>query len=134
MILAIYINVFSPLLCLLLKHLVPLGSCKTNSQNFADGSLPKREQKRFYLDMKELVHQEKKTNAINSDRRQFCIIHAKNESNLGLGSRFAPPSYTHSSSSSSLVKLQKRVTAVCIQKPYITPPPLRTITNPIGIR
>ena len=61
----------------------------------------------------------------------MVIIHAKNESNLGLGSRFAPPSYTHSSSSSSLVKLQKRVTAVCIQKPYITPPPLRTITNPI---
>ena len=26
----------------------------------ADGSLPKREQKQFYLDLRELVHQEKK--------------------------------------------------------------------------
>ena len=48
------------LICLFLKPLVPLGSCKTNSQNFADGSLPKREQKQFYLDLRQLVHQEKK--------------------------------------------------------------------------
>ena len=35
--------------------------------------------------------------------KKMVIIHAKNESNLGLGSRFAPPSYTPSTSSSSNV-------------------------------
>ena len=71
-ILAVFINVFYPLLCLFLKPLVPFGSCKTNSQNFADGSLPKREQIQFYLELSELVHQEKKSIVINSDRRYIC--------------------------------------------------------------
>ena len=69
-ILAVFINVFYPLLCLFLKPLVPLGSCKTNSPM---GPYPKENRNNFTLDLRELVHQEKKSFAINSDQRQIWL-------------------------------------------------------------
>ena len=61
------------MLCLFLKTLVPLGSCKTNSQNFANGSLPKREQTQFYLELSKLVHQEKKKHR-NKQRSEIYLF------------------------------------------------------------